>query len=68
MGRHRWVGGGGGVSPLDGRVLPVVASSVAAPRDGPVVIPQPETVRAAGDELVAIATPEAEDDLRRALE
>ena len=33
-----------------------------------VVIPQPETVLAACDEVMAIATPEVEEDLRRALE
>jgi Trk K+ transport system NAD-binding subunit len=33
-----------------------------------VVIPQPETVLAAGDEIMAIATPEVEDDLRQVLE
>jgi Trk K+ transport system NAD-binding subunit len=32
------------------------------------VIPQPETVLAAGDEIMAIATPDVEEDLRRALE
>jgi trk system potassium uptake protein TrkA len=48
--------------------LPVDSTIVAVIRDGHVVIPQPETVLAAGDELMAIATPEAEEDLRRALE
>jgi Trk K+ transport system NAD-binding subunit len=32
------------------------------------VIPQPETVLAPGDELIAIATPDAEEDLHKALE
>jgi trk system potassium uptake protein TrkA len=41
---------------------------VAIIRDGHVVIPQPETVLSAGDELLAIATPEVEDELRSALE
>jgi trk system potassium uptake protein len=48
--------------------LPVDSTIVAVIRDGHVVIPQPETVLAAGDELMAIATPAAEEDLRRALE
>jgi trk system potassium uptake protein len=48
--------------------LPVDSTIVAVIRDGHVVIPQPETVLAAGDELMAIATPEAEEDLRKALE
>ncbi|HEY1332515.1 MAG TPA: TrkA family potassium uptake protein [Actinomycetota bacterium] len=48
--------------------LPVDSSIVAIIREGHVVIPQPETVLVAGDELIAIATPEVEDDLRRALE
>ena len=34
---------------------------VAIVREGHVVIPQPETVLAAGDEIIAIATPDAED-------
>ena len=48
--------------------LPVDSSIVAIIRDGHVVIPQPETVLAAGDELIAIATPDAEEGLRKALE
>ena len=32
------------------------------------LIPQPETVLGPGDELIAIATPEAEEGLRKALE
>ena len=48
--------------------LPVDSSIVAIVREGHVVIPQPETVLAPGDELIAIATPDAEDDLRKALE
>ena len=38
--------------------LPTDAAIVAVLRDGHVVIPQPETVLAAGDELVALAAPE----------
>jgi Trk K+ transport system NAD-binding subunit len=41
---------------------------VAIVREGHVVIPQPETVLAPGDELIAIATPDAEDGLHKALE
>jgi trk system potassium uptake protein TrkA len=48
--------------------LPLDSAIVAIVRDEHVVIPQPETVLTAGDELMAIATPEVEDDLRRALE
>jgi trk system potassium uptake protein TrkA len=48
--------------------LPLDSSVVAIIRDGHVVIPQPETVLSAGDELLAIATSEVEDDLRGALE
>ena len=48
--------------------LPVDSSIVAIIRDGHVVIPQPETVLSAGDELLAIATPEVEEELRAALE
>ena len=48
--------------------LPVDSSIVAIVREGHVVIPQPETVLAPGDELIAIATPDAEEDLRKALE
>jgi trk system potassium uptake protein TrkA len=47
--------------------LPLDSSVVAIIRDGHVVIPQPETVLAAGDELLAIATPEVEQELRAAL-
>jgi trk system potassium uptake protein len=48
--------------------LPLDSAIVAIIREGHVVIPQPETVLVAGDELMAIATGEVEDDLRRALE
>ena len=48
--------------------LPVDSAIVAIIREEHVVIPQPETVLAEGDELMAIARPEVEDDLRRALE
>ncbi len=48
--------------------LPLDSSIVAIIRDGHVVIPQPETVLSAGDELLAIATSEVENDLRSALE
>src|SRR5438477_885375 len=47
--------------------LPVDSSIVAIIREGHVVIPQPETVLSSGDELLAIATPEVEGDLRAAL-
>jgi len=48
--------------------LPLDSAIVAIIRDEHVVIPQPETVLAAGDELMAIATPEVEEELRKALE
>jgi trk system potassium uptake protein len=48
--------------------LPLDSAIVAIVREGHVVIPQPETVLVAGDEIMAIAKPEAEDDLRQALE
>ena len=48
--------------------LPVDSSIVGIIRDGHVVIPQLETVLSPGDELIAIATPEAEADLRTALD
>jgi trk system potassium uptake protein TrkA len=48
--------------------LPLDSAIVAILRDGHVVIPQPETVLAVGDEIMAIAKPEAEEDLRRALQ
>jgi trk system potassium uptake protein TrkA len=47
--------------------LPTDAAIVAVLREGHVVIPQPETVLAAGDELVALAAPESEDQLRAAV-
>ncbi len=48
--------------------LPLDSAIVAIVRAEHVVIPQPETVLAAGDEVMAIATPEVEEDLRRTLE
>lgn len=48
--------------------LPVDSAIVAIIREEHVVIPQPETVLRPGDEVMAIATPEVEDELRQALE
>jgi len=48
--------------------LPLESTIVAIVREGHVVIPQPETVLAVGDEIMAIAKPEAEEALRKALE
>jgi trk system potassium uptake protein len=48
--------------------LPLDSAIVAIIRDEHVVIPQPETVLAPGDEVMAIARPEVEDELRQALE
>ena len=47
--------------------LPPDSAIVAVLREGHVVIPQPETVLAAGDEVVAICGPGAEDALREAV-
>ena len=59
-------------SPNDGRPiyelrLPADAAIVAVLRDGHVVIPQPETQIVAGDEVVALASPESEKALRIAI-
>ena len=48
--------------------LPLESAIVAILREGHVVIPQPETVLAVGDKVMAIAKPEAEDTLRSVLE
>jgi trk system potassium uptake protein TrkA len=48
--------------------LPLDSAIVAIVRDEHVVIPQPETVLVEGDEIMAIARPEVEEDLRRVLE
>jgi trk system potassium uptake protein TrkA len=47
--------------------LPQDAAIVAILRDGHVVIPQPETVFAVGDEVVALASPASEWTLRAAV-
>src|SRR5438105_3741423 len=47
--------------------LPPDTAIVAILREGHVVIPQPETVVAGGDEIIALAVPEAEDALRHAV-
>ena len=47
--------------------LPLDSAIVAIVRDEHVVIPQPETVLTPGDEIMAIATPEVEEDLRKSL-
>ena len=47
--------------------LPPDSAIVAILREGHVVIPQPETQLVAGDELLAIATAEAEPDLQAAI-
>lgn len=59
-------------SPIAGRPLyelrlPQDSAVVAILRRGHVVIPQPETQLVAGDEVIAIATQEAEERLRGAL-
>jgi trk system potassium uptake protein TrkA len=59
-------------SPATGKALyelrlPPDSTIVAILREGHVVIPQPETALAAGDELVALAAPESELTLREAI-
>jgi trk system potassium uptake protein TrkA len=59
-------------SPNDGRPIyelrmPADAAIVAVLRDGHVVIPQPETQIVAGDEVVALASPDSEPNLRTAV-
>ena len=59
-------------SPNDGHPiyelrLPSDAAIVAVLRDGHVVIPQPETQIASGDEVVALSSPESERALRVAI-
>lgn len=47
--------------------LPADAAIVAVLRDGHVVIPQPETQIVAGDEVLALASPDSEGTLRTAV-
>jgi trk system potassium uptake protein TrkA len=47
--------------------LPPDSAIVAIIREGHVVIPVPETVLAADDEILALASPDAEDEFRRAV-
>ena len=47
--------------------LPPDSTIVAILREGHVVIPQPETVLAADDEVVALSAPESELTLREAI-
>ena len=59
-------------SPNDGRPIyelriPTDTAIVAVLRDGHVVIPQPETVISSGDEVIALASGEAERALRLAV-
>jgi trk system potassium uptake protein TrkA len=59
-------------SPTAGRPLyelrlPQDATIVAIIRESHVVIPQPETVIAAGDEVLALSTPDTESELRAAV-
>jgi len=48
--------------------LPLDSAIVAVIREEHVVIPQPESVLAVGDEVLAIARPEVEEELRAALD
>ncbi len=59
-------------APIVGRPLyelrpPPDSAIVAVLREGHVVVPQPETRLVAGDEIMAICTSEAEDELREAI-
>lgn len=59
-------------APIAGRPLyelrpPPDSAIVAILREGHVVVPQPETRLVAGDEIMAICTSEAEDELREAI-
>jgi len=47
--------------------LPADAAILALVREGHVLIPQPETVVTAGDEILALASPESEEGLRAAI-
>ena len=47
--------------------LPPDSAIVAILREGHVVIPQPESVLAGGDEILALVDPEAEEPLRQAI-
>jgi len=47
--------------------LPPDSAIVAILREGHVVIPQPESVLAGGDEILALVDPEAEEQLRQAI-
>ena len=47
--------------------LPADTAIVALLREGHVVIPQPETVVAGGDEIVALASPDTEEAIRSAI-
>jgi trk system potassium uptake protein TrkA len=47
--------------------LPADSAVVAVLREGHVVIPQPETVITAGDEVIALTSPGSEADLRTAI-
>ena len=53
--------------PIYGLRLPTDTAVVAILREGHVVIPQPETVLAAGDEVLALANAAAERGLRDAI-
>jgi trk system potassium uptake protein TrkA len=53
--------------PLYETRMPSDSAVVAILREGHVVIPQPETVLTAGDEVVALAVPEVEQVLRDAI-
>jgi trk system potassium uptake protein TrkA len=53
--------------PLYETRMPSDSAIVAVIREGHVVIPQPETVLTAGDEVVALAAPETEQMLRDAI-
>ena len=47
--------------------MPPDSAIVAILREGHVVIPQPESVLSAGDEVLALVDPQAEGELRQAI-
>lgn len=53
--------------PLADLALPTDSAILALVREGHVILPQPEAILASGDEVLAVASPEAEAALSRAI-
>ena len=53
--------------PLADLALPADSAILALVREGHVILPQPETILAAGDEVLAVASPQAEAELSTAI-